>query len=204
MLRSLLVATGLQIPITNEVLFKDPKTHAWRSQGTGNDLIVNTCESDTYQPPVSMGIIEKGQVVKVVGGEVKVELHMRGRCDKYEAYDYVVGKCDPTLGGAGGETPVDEWTAPVPIQSYEIKQCAPKKLEKKVTWQFAMNLPENIETVAECGQGHADAVMDIVLSGPSNALLCGADKPCGKCEAVCMEHPQVGDIAHGCQEFCAS
>merc|ERR1719230_967654 len=49
-----------------------------------------------------MGIIAKGQTVKVVGSDVKVELHMRGRCEKYGSYDYTVGKCTTDGAGAGG------------------------------------------------------------------------------------------------------
>merc|ERR1719163_2014338 len=112
-----------------------------RSQGKGSALeaLMNKCNMEVYQPPLSMGIVKKGEKVKVVGSEVKVELHMRGRCDKYEAYDYVVGTCSTEGAGAGGETVEQEWTAPVPIQSYAIVSCGRKAVADNSKWQDHMN-----------------------------------------------------------------
>merc|ERR1719152_891305 len=68
-----------------------------------------------------MGIIAKGQTVKVVGSDVKVELHMRGRCEKYGAYDYTVGKC--TTDG-GMETVSDEYTRTTPSSPTRSRSAA--------------------------------------------------------------------------------
>merc|ERR1719316_297584 len=44
-----------------------------------------------------MGIIPKGKTVTVKGTEVKLVLHMRGRCEKYNVYDYTIGTCNPNV-----------------------------------------------------------------------------------------------------------
>merc|ERR1719327_2019288 len=96
-----------------------------------------------------MGIIEKGQTVKVVGSEVKVVLHMRGRCEKYGSYDYDVGACEPGTA-ADGETISQEYTADHTIQSYEIEPCggamaARQTLKDNESWQDVMPpLPEDM------------------------------------------------------------
>merc|ERR1719231_617135 len=137
MMFSLIVvsALALQIPVTNEVTINDV------SIGKGNDLesYMGACHSESYNPPLSMGIIEKGQTVKVVGSEVKVVLHMRGRCEKYGSYDYDVGACEPGTA-ADGETISKEYTADHTIQSYEIEPCggamaAREVLKGQETWQ---------------------------------------------------------------------
>merc|ERR1719407_345289 len=96
-----------------------------------------------------MGIIEKGQTVKVIGSEVKVVLHMRGRCEKYGSYDYDVGACEPGTA-ADGETISQEYTADHTIQSYEIEPCggamaARQTLKDNESWQDVMPpLPEDL------------------------------------------------------------
>ena len=138
-------ATALKIPITNEVIING------NSMGTGSDLeaYMGMCHSESYNPPLSMGIIEKGQTVKVVGSEVKVVLHMRGRCEKYGSYDYDVGACEPGTA-ADGETISQEYTADHTIQSYEIEPCggamaARQTLKDNESWQDVMPpLPEDM------------------------------------------------------------
>jgi len=134
----LIGATAIKIPITNEVIING------NSMGTGSDLesYMGMCHSESYNPPLSMGIIEKGQTVKVVGSEVKVVLHMRGRCEKYGSYDYDVGACEPGTA-ADGETISQEYTADHTIQSYEIEPCggamaARETLKGMEKWQDAM------------------------------------------------------------------
>jgi len=131
----LVTATAIKIPITNEVIING------NSMGTGSDLesYMGMCHSESYNPPLSMGIIEKGQTVKVVGSEVKVVLHMRGRCEKYGSYDYDVGACEPGTA-ADGETISQEYTADHTIQSYEIEPCggamaARQTLKDNESWQ---------------------------------------------------------------------
>jgi len=141
----LVTATAMKIPITNEVIING------NSMGTGSDLeaYMGMCHSESYNPPLSMGIIEKGQTVKVVGSEVKVVLHMRGRCEKYGSYDYDVGACEPGTA-ADGETISKEYTTDHTIQSYEIEPCggamaARETLKGMETWQDVMPpLPEEL------------------------------------------------------------
>ena len=129
---TLVLAVATLIPVTNEVLV-DGKTY-----GSGSDLesqVSMGCQTGVYQPPASMGIIAKGQTVKVVGSDVKVELHMRGRCEKYGAFDYTVGKC--TTDG-GMETVSDEYTADHTIQSFSISLCGRKEVPKDESWEENM------------------------------------------------------------------
>ena len=111
-------ALSAQIPITNEVIFDG------KSLGTGSDLspLMGQCNTGSYTH-TDPGILPKGGSVTVKGSDVKVELHMRGRCESYHSYDYTVGGCDPKLGGAAGETPTETFTADHPVQSYKITQC---------------------------------------------------------------------------------
>merc|ERR1719482_1528886 len=108
-------AVGTRIPITNEVLIDG------RSMGAGSDLepFMFQCYSEVYNPPQSMGIVEKGQTVKVVGSEIEVILHMRGRCEGYGSFDYRVGRC--SAKSTEVETVSEEKTVEHTIQSYEIK-----------------------------------------------------------------------------------
>jgi hypothetical protein len=108
-------ALALQIPITNEVIFNG------ESFGKGSDMVgmMNQCFTGVYTGTGTVALA-KGQTVKVVGPDVMVKLHMRGRCEGYNTYDYEVGKCGT---GSGMDTPSDEFTADHPIQSYEIVQC---------------------------------------------------------------------------------
>ena len=174
----LVTATAIKIPITNEVIING------NSMGTGSDLesYMGMCHSESYNPPLSMGIIEKGQTVKVVGSEVKVVLHMRGRCEKYGSYDYDVGACEPGTA-ADGETISQEYTADHTIQSYEIEPCggamaARETLKGMEKWQDALPpLPADMAPdckaqynsyFARCKEGpypEASAVWDGLYNG---------------------------------------
>merc|ERR1719152_610589 len=101
-----------RIPITNEVFIK----------GSDMEGMMNQCFTGSY---TGMGtlMIAAGDTVKVVGPDVKVQLYMRGRCEKYYQYNYDVGTCGTD---SGMETPSMEFTAEHPIQSYEIVQCKGK------------------------------------------------------------------------------
>ena len=142
------LALAAQIPVTNEVFINE------RSQGKGSEMEgqMNTCHMEVYQPPLSMGIIEKGQTVKVVGSDVKVLLHMRGRCNEYGHYDYQVGQCSTEGAGAGGETVAESWTATHAIQSYEILQCGRAEVADNSSWQDNMG-----ETSDEINKAACDA-----------------------------------------------
>merc|ERR1740133_251294 len=133
-MRSFVIATvaALQIPITNEVIING------RSFGTGSELepFMDTCRTEVYNPPVDMGVVAKGQTVKVVGAEVKVVLHMRGNCESYYSYDYTVGKCSSKTTAV--ETVSDEWTADHAIQSLEIVQCDKASVPSDASWEDTM------------------------------------------------------------------
>merc|ERR1719185_45781 len=83
---------------------------------------MNQCFSETYNPPVSMGIIKKGTTVKVKGSEVVVKLHMRGRCESYGNYDYTIGHCHAQHSDES-EIIDDDFVTEHTIQSFEIRQC---------------------------------------------------------------------------------
>jgi len=143
-------ALAMKIPITNEVVIKGKGGDPDISLGTGSDLeaSMGTCHSESYNPPLSMGIIEKGQTVKVTGAEVKMILHMRGRCEKYGSFDYEVGACKPGTA-ADGETVSESYTTDHTIQSWELVNCggamaARQTLADQETWSDHLpTLPPN-------------------------------------------------------------
>ena len=178
----LIGATAIKIPITNEVIING------NSMGTGSDLesYMGMCHSESYNPPLSMGIIEKGQTVKVVGSEVKVVLHMRGRCEKYGSYDYDVGACEPGTA-ADGETISQEYTADHTIQSYEIEPCggamaARETLKGMETWQDHLP-PLPADMTPDCKAQMVSAL------NTYNAMMC-ARMEAGERDVYCQSCPE--------------
>jgi hypothetical protein len=102
------------IPFSEEVII------GGQSIGKGNDLesFMFKCFTDIYNPPTSMGAIQAGEVVEVVGSNIFVTLHMRGRCEKYASYDYSVGLCDVKTKHS------DTFSSNHTIQSYEVQMCS--------------------------------------------------------------------------------
>lgn len=171
----LAVASATRVPITNEVFI------GGRSQGSGSDLdaFMFQCYTQVYQPPVAMGIIEKGTVVKVVGSDIQIKMHMRGRCEGYGSFDYTLGKCDPKLGGAAGETPADEMTVDHAIQSYEIVMCQHTGVSEE-SWQDLIGTGEVATVEGGVGEGG-------LLAGPAEEQApgpeCWTHQPCKYFEA---------------------
>ena len=83
---------------------------------------INQCQSESYEPPLNMGIVKKGATVTVVGSEVVVKLHMRARCETYSVYDYQVGHCHAQHSELHG-TITEELMMNHTIQSFTIEQC---------------------------------------------------------------------------------
>merc|ERR1719488_426407 len=83
-----------------------------------------------------MGIIEKGTKISVKGSEVRVKLHMRGRCETYGHYDYEIGHCHAQHSDESNIIDDDYVTDHV-IQSFEILQCTHE--ESKTASKAASN-----------------------------------------------------------------
>jgi hypothetical protein len=117
-LAAVVAADKMEIPFTNEVIIDG------RSYGKGSEMepFINQCQSESYEPPLSMGIIKKGSKVSVVGSEVILKMHLRARCESYSVYDYQVGHCHAQHSALHG-TITEDMVMNHTIQSFTIEQC---------------------------------------------------------------------------------
>eukprot|EP00397_Hematodinium_sp_SG-2012_P065538 GEMP01095588.1.p3 GENE.GEMP01095588.1~~GEMP01095588.1.p3 ORF type:complete len:127 (+),score=24.30 GEMP01095588.1:105-485(+) len=62
--------------------------------------------------------------VKVCGTNIKATFYLRGRCEDYHKYQYVVGSCDTSLPSNSCQEFTPESDANFgAVQSYQIEQC---------------------------------------------------------------------------------